>query len=137
MFLIQDPLPGRSLEHFQKSYRRSVMTGVMAVFLGFGFVSAQSQGCSNLLLRQSLAKTQKSSLRTAITFLQTLQGVASIGTCTVNAQLIFCHIRRRWRRHVADIKIQGGKEQPSVERNMEGWTAGVQPAGVGLEDEYD
>jgi hypothetical protein len=30
-----------------------------AVFLGFGFVSAQSQGFSNLLLRRSLAKTQK------------------------------------------------------------------------------
>jgi hypothetical protein len=34
-----------------------------AVFLGLGIVSAQSQGSSNLLLRQSLAQTQKSSLR--------------------------------------------------------------------------
>ncbi|HEV2691619.1 MAG TPA: hypothetical protein VG347_01855, partial [Verrucomicrobiae bacterium] len=41
----------RRLEHFQKSYSRSVMAGVVAVFLGFGFVSAQSQGCSSLLLR--------------------------------------------------------------------------------------
>jgi hypothetical protein len=30
-----------------------------AVFLGFGFVSAQLQGSSNLRLRQSLAKTPK------------------------------------------------------------------------------
>jgi hypothetical protein len=30
-----------------------------AVFLGFGFVSAQLQGYSNLRLRQSLAKTPK------------------------------------------------------------------------------
>jgi hypothetical protein len=42
---------------------------IRAVFLGFGFVSAQSQGYSNLLLRPSLAKTQKSSLRTATVFL--------------------------------------------------------------------
>jgi hypothetical protein len=34
-----------------------------AVFLVFGFVSAQLQGLSNLLLRRSLAKKQKSSLR--------------------------------------------------------------------------
>jgi len=34
-----------------------------AVFLGFGFVLTQLQGFSNLLLRQSLAKAQKSSLR--------------------------------------------------------------------------
>jgi hypothetical protein len=31
----------------------------MAVFLGFGFVSAQLQGYSNLRLRRSLAKTPK------------------------------------------------------------------------------
>jgi len=43
-----------------------------AAFLGFSFVSAQSQGFSNLLLRQSLAKAQKSSLRMATTFFQTL-----------------------------------------------------------------
>jgi hypothetical protein len=34
-----------------------------AVFLRFGFVSAQLQGFANLLLRRSLAKAQKSSLR--------------------------------------------------------------------------
>jgi hypothetical protein len=34
-----------------------------AVFLGLGFVSAQLQGFTNLRLRQSLAQTQKSSLR--------------------------------------------------------------------------
>jgi len=39
-----------------------------AVFLSFGFVSAQLQGYSNLRLRQSLAKTQKSSLRTGYSF---------------------------------------------------------------------
>jgi hypothetical protein len=43
-----------------------------AVFLGFGFVSAQSQAAVGMLLRQSLAKTQKSSLRMATVFLQTL-----------------------------------------------------------------
>jgi len=40
-----------------------------AVFLGFGFVLAQLQDLSNLRLRQSPAKNQKSSLRTAIQFL--------------------------------------------------------------------
>jgi hypothetical protein len=39
-----------------------------AVFLGFGFVSAQLQVVSNLRLRRSLAKTQKSLLRTATSF---------------------------------------------------------------------
>jgi hypothetical protein len=39
-----------------------------AVFLGFGFVSAQLQGLTNLRLRQSLAKTQKSSLRIGHSF---------------------------------------------------------------------
>jgi hypothetical protein len=43
-----------------------------AVFLGFGFVSAQSQAAAGMLLRQSLAKTQKSSLRPATLFLKTL-----------------------------------------------------------------
>jgi len=36
---------------------------VAAVFLVFGIVSAKSQGFTNLLLRRSLAKNQKSSLR--------------------------------------------------------------------------
>jgi len=43
-----------------------------AVFLIFGVVSAQSQGFSNLLLRRSLAKNQKSSPHTATSFLSTL-----------------------------------------------------------------
>jgi hypothetical protein len=43
-----------------------------AVFWGFSFVSAQLQGFSNLRLRQSLAKTPKSSLHMATVFLQTL-----------------------------------------------------------------
>ena len=51
------------LEHFQKYYNHSEELIEKAVFLGFGFVSAQSQGFSNLPLRQSLAKAQKSSLR--------------------------------------------------------------------------
>jgi len=47
-----------------------------AVFLGFGFVSAQSQATAGMLLRQSLAKTQKSSLRPATLFLKTLYCLA-------------------------------------------------------------
>jgi len=46
--------------------------GPRAVFLGFGVVSAQSQVAADMLLRQSLAKTQKSSLRMAAVFLETL-----------------------------------------------------------------
>jgi hypothetical protein len=42
--------------------------------LGFGFVSAQLQAEMGMLLRQSLAKTQKSSLKTATLFLKTLYG---------------------------------------------------------------
>ena len=43
-----------------------------AVFLGFGFVSAQAQAAAGMRLRQSLAKTQKSSFKTATLFLETL-----------------------------------------------------------------
>ncbi len=43
-----------------------------AVFLGFGFVSAHLQAAAGMLLRQSLAKTQKSPLKTATLFLKTL-----------------------------------------------------------------
>jgi hypothetical protein len=43
-----------------------------AVFFGFGFVSAQAQGTAAMRLRQSLAKTKKSSLRMATLFLKTL-----------------------------------------------------------------
>jgi hypothetical protein len=57
------------LERLKKFYSHAVGGQEEAVFLGFGFVSAQLQGCSNLRLRRSLAKTQKSSLRTAAEFL--------------------------------------------------------------------
>jgi hypothetical protein len=60
-------------EHFQKYCSRSGGNEEKAVFLVFGFVSAQLQGFSNLLLRRSLAKNQKSSLRTATVFFQTLK----------------------------------------------------------------
>jgi len=40
--------------------------------LGFGFVLAQLQAAAGMLLRQSLAQTQKSSLKTATLFLKTL-----------------------------------------------------------------
>jgi len=56
------------LERFKKYYSRSAR----AVFLDFGIVSAQLQAAAGMLLRQSLAKTQKSSLRTATLFLETL-----------------------------------------------------------------
>jgi hypothetical protein len=46
---------------------------VKAVFFGFGIVSAQLQAAAGMLLRQSLAETQKSSLRTATLFLETLK----------------------------------------------------------------
>ena len=39
-----------------------------AVFLGLRFVSAQSQAAEGMLLRQSLAQTQKSSHRPATVF---------------------------------------------------------------------
>jgi hypothetical protein len=60
------------LEHFQKNCSHAVGGGEEAVFWGSGFVSAQLQGFSNLRLRQSLARTPKSSLRMATVFLQTL-----------------------------------------------------------------
>jgi hypothetical protein len=56
------------LERFKKYHSRS-----RAVFLDFGVVSAQLQAAFGMLLRQSLAKIQKSSLRTATLFLKTLQ----------------------------------------------------------------
>jgi len=40
--------------------------------LSFGFVSAQLQATAGMRFRQSLARTQKSSLRTATLFLETL-----------------------------------------------------------------
>jgi hypothetical protein len=59
-------------ERIKKTYGQAVGEKRGAVFLSFGIVSAQSQGSLNLLLRQSLAKTQKSSLRMATVFLYTL-----------------------------------------------------------------
>jgi len=74
--------PAMRLEHFQKYCSHSAERCTKAVFLVFGFrlrqgyggqvVSAQSQGFSNLLLRRSLAKTQKSSPHTATSFLSML-----------------------------------------------------------------
>jgi hypothetical protein len=61
-------LPWIGLERFKKHHSHSVR----AVFFGFGFVSAQSQAAAGMLFRQSLAKTQKSSLRMATLFLKTL-----------------------------------------------------------------
>ena len=43
-----------------------------AVFLGLSIVSAQAQAAAGMRLRQSLAQTQKSSLKTATLFLETL-----------------------------------------------------------------
>jgi hypothetical protein len=68
---------GKMPERFNKYCSHSVSRAERAVFLGFGFVSAQSQAAVVMLLRQSLAKTQKSSLRAATLFLKTLQGVSS------------------------------------------------------------
>jgi len=48
-----------ALERFKKYCSHSGKAGREAVFLGFGVVSAQSQGFSNMLLRQSLANNPK------------------------------------------------------------------------------
>jgi hypothetical protein len=56
-------------ERLKKFHSRAVGKIKRAVFFGFGFVSAQLQVFLNLRLRQSLAKTQKSPLRTAAQFL--------------------------------------------------------------------
>jgi hypothetical protein len=48
-----------SLEHFQKYCSHAVGKDGKAVFLGLGFVSAQSQAAAGMLLRQSLAQTPK------------------------------------------------------------------------------
>jgi hypothetical protein len=65
------PLRGR-LERFHKCCSGALLVILTAVFLIFGFVSAQSQGFANLLLHRSLAKNQKCSLHTATSFLSTL-----------------------------------------------------------------
>jgi hypothetical protein len=59
------------LEHFHQSCSDELNSGP-AVFLVFGFVSAQLRGYSNLLLRRNLAKNQKSSLLIATSFLSML-----------------------------------------------------------------
>jgi hypothetical protein len=51
------------LERLKQYCSHSDLIREDAVFLVFGFVLAQLQGFSNLLLRQSLAKNQKSSRR--------------------------------------------------------------------------
>jgi hypothetical protein len=61
-----------ALERIKKCCSHSVRQINEAVFLGLGIVSTQSQVYSNLLLRQSLAQTQKSSLRMATTFFKPL-----------------------------------------------------------------
>jgi hypothetical protein len=76
------PILQYQLEHFRKNCSHADGEREEAVFSSFGFVSAPAfakatarqavTGFSNLLLRQSLAKTQKSSLRMATVFLQTL-----------------------------------------------------------------
>src|SRR6185437_16248953 len=53
----------RALKHFQKRCNHSGEWITRAVFLRFGFVSAQLQGFTNLFLRRSLANAQNSSLR--------------------------------------------------------------------------
>jgi hypothetical protein len=61
-----------ALEHFHKCCSAAGIGMKRAVFLTFDFVSARSQGYSNLLPRQSLVKSQKSSLRRATSFLSML-----------------------------------------------------------------
>jgi len=56
--------------------------------LGFGFVSAQLQAAAGMLLCQSLAKTQKSSLKTATLFLKTLQGMCADRQIIADGQLM-------------------------------------------------
>jgi hypothetical protein len=65
-----------NLEPLKKSCSHAVEIVIGAVFLIFGFVSAQSQVAADTLLRQSLAKNQKSSLSTATLFLSATSGKA-------------------------------------------------------------
>jgi hypothetical protein len=57
------------LERLKKYCSHAVEWNGEAVFLSFDIVSAQSQAAAGMLLRRSLAKTQKSSLRMATVFL--------------------------------------------------------------------
>ncbi|MDB6016279.1 MAG: hypothetical protein JWR19_768, partial [Pedosphaera sp.] len=59
----------RSLEQFHKCCSAAEKLEREAVFLTFGFVSARSQATLGMLPRQSLAQSQKSSLRRATSFL--------------------------------------------------------------------
>jgi hypothetical protein len=51
--------PSSPLEHFHQYCSPAVGKDEGAVFLGFGFVLAQSQAAAGMLLGQSLAKTPK------------------------------------------------------------------------------
>ena len=57
------------MEPVKKYCCQAVETAAGAVFLVFGVVSAQSQVAADMLLRQSLAKNQKSTLSMATLFL--------------------------------------------------------------------
>jgi hypothetical protein len=63
------------LERLKKYCSHSARDIEEAVFLIFRFVSSQLQGLSNLRLRRSLAKKQKSSLRNGTVFFKPLQTV--------------------------------------------------------------
>jgi hypothetical protein len=52
----------KNLEHFHKSCSHADEEVKAAVLLGFGFVFAQSEAATDILLRSSLAKTQNSAL---------------------------------------------------------------------------
>jgi hypothetical protein len=75
------------LERLKKYCSHAAKRMERAVFLVFGFVSAQSQGYSNLLLRQSLAKNQKSSLRIGYSiFLTALASTLLLCSCKKTPQ---------------------------------------------------
>jgi len=67
------------LERLKKYCSHSAKGIERAVFLIFGFVSAQLQGLLNLLLRRSLAKNQKSSLRDGYSIFLTALGAHVFG----------------------------------------------------------
>jgi len=60
---------GRDLEYFYKYGSAVLETLREAIDWVFGFVSAQAQTAMGMCLRQSPAKTQKSSLRSATSLL--------------------------------------------------------------------
>jgi hypothetical protein len=60
------------LEHFHKYCSHVVGKDEGTVFFGFGFVLAQSQAAAGMLPHSASPKHQKSSLRMATVFLQTL-----------------------------------------------------------------